>query len=182
MSSTSAASLLGADLQPGKPPMMLVEVPGDAPAWASEHRDGLRALVAEHGSILVRGLGLRDAGQVATVFARLANGLMTEREAFAPRQTYADGVYSSATWPANQPMCMHHELSYTLEFPGLMMFACLTPPTEGGVTGVADSPTVLEALPAELTARFEREGWLLTRNYNEDIGASVGEAFGTDSD
>ncbi|HEY9484293.1 MAG TPA: TauD/TfdA family dioxygenase [Micromonosporaceae bacterium] len=180
MSSTSAASLLGADLQPGKPPMMLVEVPGDAPAWASEHRDGLRALVAEHGSILVRGLGLRDAGQVATVFARLANGLMTEREAFAPRQTYADGVYSSATWPANQPMCMHHELSYTLEFPGLMMFACLTPPTEGGVTGVADSPTVLEALPAELTARFEREGWLLTRNYNEDIGASVAEAFGTD--
>jgi hypothetical protein len=160
--------------------MMLVEVPGDAPAWASEHRDGLRALVAEHGSILVRGLGLRDAGQVATVFARLANGLMTEREAFAPRQTYADGVYSSATWPANQPMCMHHELSYTLEFPGLMMFACLTPPTEGGVTGVADSPTVLEALPAELTARFEREGWLLTRNYNEDIGASVAEAFGTD--
>ena len=180
MSSTSAASLLGADLQPGKPPMMLVEVPGDAPAWASEHRDGLRALVAEHGSILVRGLGLRDAGQVATVFTRLANGLMTEREAFAPRQTYADGVYSSATWPANQPMCMHHELSYTLEFPGLMMFACLTPPTEGGVTGVADSPTVLEALPAELTARFEREGWLLTRNYNEDIGASVAEAFGTD--
>ena len=48
---------------------------------------------------------------------------MTEREAFAPRQTYSDGVYSSATWPPNQPMCMHHELSYTLEFPGLMLFA-----------------------------------------------------------
>jgi alpha-ketoglutarate-dependent taurine dioxygenase len=180
MSSTSAAPLLDADRQPGKPPMMRVEVPGDAPTWASEHREGLRALVAEHGSILVRGLGLRDAGEVAVVFARLANGLMTEREAFAPRDMYADGVYSSATWPANQPMCMHHELSYTLEFPGLMMFACHTPPTEGGATAVADSPTVLDALPAELTERFEREGWLLTRNYNEDIGASVAEAFGTD--
>ena len=105
---------------------------------------------------------------------------MTEREAFAPRQIYSDGVYSSATWPANQPMCMHHELSYTLESPSLMLFACLTPPTDGGATAVADSPTVLDALPAELTERFEREGWLLTRNYNDEIGASIAEAFGTD--
>ena len=105
---------------------------------------------------------------------------MTEREAFASRQVYSDGVYSSATWPANQPMCMHHELSYRLEFPGLMLFACLSAPTAGGATAVADSPTVLDALPAELVERFEREGWLLTRSYNDEIGASVAEAFGTD--
>ena len=75
---------------------------------------------------------------------------MTEKEAFAPRQTYSDGVYSSSKWPPNQPMCMHHELSYALEFPGLMLFACLAAPTDGGATAVADSPTVLDALPAEL--------------------------------
>ncbi|HZD99575.1 MAG TPA: TauD/TfdA family dioxygenase [Micromonosporaceae bacterium] len=180
MSSSSAASLLDVEWQPGKPPLMRVAVPDDAPTWAAEHREGLRALVAEHGSVLVRGLGLRDAREIGAVFARLANGLMTEREAFAPRQTYSDGVYSSATWPANQPMCMHHELSYTLEFPGLMMFACLQPPTDGGATAVADSPTVLDALPTELTDRFEREGWLLTRSYNDEIGSSIAEAFGTD--
>jgi alpha-ketoglutarate-dependent taurine dioxygenase len=108
---------------------------------------------------------------------------MTEREAFASRRTYFDGVYSSSKWPPNQPMCMHHELSYTLDFPGLMLFACLTAPTDGGATGVADSPTVLDALPTELTERFVREGWLLTRSYfgyNDEIGASVAEAFGTD--
>jgi len=75
---------------------------------------------------------------------------------------------------------MHHELSYTLEFPGLMLFACLSAPTDGGATAVADSPAVLHALPTELITQFEREGWLLTRNYNDDIGASVAEAFGTD--
>ena len=75
---------------------------------------------------------------------------------------------------------MHHELSYALEFPGLMMFACLTAPAGGGATAVADAPSVLAALPAELVQRFEREGWLLTRNYNDDIGASVADAFGTD--
>ncbi len=45
---------------------------------------------------------------------------------------------------------------------------------------MADSPTVLDALPAELVERFEREGWLLTRNYNDEIGASFAEAFGTE--
>ncbi len=49
-----------------------------------------------------------------------------------------------------------------------------------GETPVADSPAVLQALPAELVERFERVGWLLIRNYNEDIGASIAEAFGTD--
>ena len=180
MSSSSPASLLDVELQPGKPPMLRAAATGDAPSWAAEHRDALRAVVAEHGSVLVRGLGLRDAAEIAAVYARLATGLMTEKEAFAPRRTYSDGVYSSSKWPSNQPMCMHHELSYTLEFPGLMLFACLRAPTDGGATAVADSPTVLDALPTELIERFEREGWLLTRNYNDEIGASFAEAFGTE--
>jgi alpha-ketoglutarate-dependent taurine dioxygenase len=74
---------------------------------------------------------------------------------------------------------MHHELSYTREFPGLMLFACLEAAERGGATGVADAESVLAALPAELTERFERDGWLLTRSYNDEIGASVAEAFGT---
>ena len=180
MSYPFAVSVLDIDRQPGKAPILLAETPGDVPGWAVEHKDALRALVAEHGSITVRGLGLRDAAEVSAVFRRLANGLMIEREAFARRQVYADGVYSSATWPANQPMCMHHELSYTFEFPGLMLFACLSAPTAGGATAVSDSRAVLDALPAELVTRFERDGWMLTRSYNDEIGASVAEAFGTE--
>ncbi|WP_392755827.1 TauD/TfdA family dioxygenase [Streptomyces sp. LN590] len=180
MSSLSTASLVDVEREPGKLPLLRAETTGDALSWAAEHRDALRAVVAEHGSVLVRGLGLRDAAGTGAVFSKLAAGLTTEKEAFAPRRTYSDGVYSSSKWPPNQPMCMHHELSYTLEFPGMMMFACLSAPTDGGATAVADSSTVLDALPAELTERFEREGWLLTRSYNDEIGATVAEAFGTD--
>jgi len=180
MSSISPAVLLDLDVRAGSPPILRAEPAGDPVGWAAAHRDRLRTVVAEHGSVLVRGLGLRDAPEVAAVFSRLATGLMTEREAFAPRHLHSDGVYSSTKWPANQPMCMHNELSYLLEPPGLMLFACLVAPADGGATGVADSTDVLEALPAELVARFEREGWLLTRTYNDEIGASFEEAFGTE--
>jgi len=180
MSYPSPAFPVEVALDAGKPPVLRAEATGDAPSWAAEHREALRGVVAEHGSVLVRGLGLRDAAEVGAVSRRLATGLMTEREAFASRRTYDDGVYSATKWPPNQPMCMHHELSYTLEFPGLLLFACLSAPSAGGATAVADSPTVLDALPTELVARFEREGWLLTRNYNDEIGASFAEAFGTE--
>jgi alpha-ketoglutarate-dependent taurine dioxygenase len=168
------------ELQSGKPAMLRAEAGGDPSGWAAEHRAALRAVVAEYGAVVVRGLGLRDAAEVIAVFRLLAINLMVEREAFARRQVYADGVYSSATWPANQPMCMHHELSYRLEVPSLLLFGCLSAPSRGGATAVADSPTVLEALPADLVARFVRDGWMLTRSYNGEIGATLAEAFGTE--
>jgi alpha-ketoglutarate-dependent taurine dioxygenase len=172
--------LLDLRTHPGRLPVLEAVAPGDAGEWATEQRELLQQLVAEHGAVMVRGLGLRDAAGVGAVVEGLGGRPVAEREAFASRRTYAEGLYSSTAWPANQPMCMHHELSYRLEVPSLLAFACLTPPTSGGATAVADAPTVLDALPAELVERFEREGWLLTRSYNDEIGASVADAFGTD--
>src|SRR5215471_6423325 len=149
MSSASPTSTLNVDVQPGKPPMLLVDAADDGPRWVAEHRDDLRAAVVQHGSLLVRGLELRDAAETEAVFRRLGS-LMTEREAFAPRRRYSDAVYSASKWPPNQHMCMHHELSYAVEPPSLMLFACLVAPTSGGETPLADSPAVLRALPAEL--------------------------------
>jgi len=159
--------------------VLRVDAAGEAPRWAAEHRDELRTLVAEHGVLLVRGLGLRDVDQVDAVFRQLGF-LMSEKESFSARRKYSRGVYSSSRWPSNLPMCMHHELSYALEFPGLMLFACLMSATEGGAIPVADSTSVLHALPPDLVKRFEKFGWLLRRNYNDSIGASISEAFGTD--
>ncbi|MFF3848229.1 TauD/TfdA family dioxygenase [Streptomyces sp. NPDC002328] len=181
MPSSIPLSPPGVDLRPGRPPVLRAEPPGDAVGWAAEHRDALRAVVVEHGAVLVRGLGPSDPDTTAAVLRELAGGRpMTEKEAFASRRTYADGVYSSAKWPPNQPMCMHHELSYTLEFPGLMLFACREAPAAGGATALADAQNVLSALPTDLVARFLREGWLLTRTYNDEIGASLADSFGTE--
>jgi len=168
------------DLAPDSPPILHAKSGEDPAGWAAEHHDTLRALVLEHGGVLVRGLGLSDPATTEAVFRRLTSGLMPDREPFAPRRSYGGGVYSTTKWPPNQQMCMHHEVSYGLEFPGLLLFACLEAPATGGATALADASAVLRDLPRELVSRFEREGWLLTRSYHEEIGASVEEAFGTD--
>jgi hypothetical protein len=61
-----------------------------------------------------------------------------------------------------------------------MLFACLTATARGGATPLADAAAVLDTLPTALVERFERVGWLLIRNYNDDIGSSLADAFGTD--
>lgn len=176
----TTVSPLDQERGPVRPATLRVPGAEDPADWAAGAREGLGAALAEHGAVLVRGLGLRDPEDVAAVLGQLTVEPVAEREAFAPRQTYSPGVHSSSAWPPNQPMCMHHELSYTLGFPGLLLFACLSEPTTGGATGLADAAEVLDALPRDLTERFEREGWILTRSYNDEIGATVTEAFGTD--
>src|SRR5262245_24200437 len=179
MPSSPSNAPLPLELEPDRPPVLHAEAAGDAPTWVAAHRDALREAVTEHGSLMVRGLHLRDAVEFEAVARRLGD-LMTEKETFAPRRMHTPGVYSSSAWPSNQPMCMHHEASYAQETPGLMMFACIVAPGEGVATTVADSSSVLRALPTEMVDRFERVGWLLIRNYNGEIGATVAEAFGTD--
>ncbi|MFF9016707.1 TauD/TfdA family dioxygenase [Streptomyces sp. NPDC014870] len=167
---------------PAPPALPEIETtPSDAgaAAWAAEHRSEVLAVVAEHGAALVTGLGLRTVSDVEAVLGGLGVRPVREAEGFAARTLHADGVYSSAAWPATQPMCMHHELSYAGRFPGLLLFACLRAPTGGGATALADAAAVLEALPFAIVERFEQEGWLLTRAYHEEIGTSLAQAFGT---
>jgi len=153
---------------------------GDAAAWAAAHREHLRALVTEHGAVVVRGLGIADPDTAAMVFAALSDRLVLEREGFAARRPVTGAVYPAAPWPPQQSMCHHHELSYLTEPPGLLLFACLRAPTSGGATTLADASALLTELPPDLVARFEAEGWLLLRSYGGEVGPSLADAFGTD--
>ncbi|MFG3166256.1 TauD/TfdA family dioxygenase [Streptomyces sp. NPDC048200] len=175
----STISPLGLELEPGRPALLRVRDTDDPVGWAAASREGLASALSEHGAVVIRGLALHDTTDVAAVLDRLGVQPMAEKETFAARETYGPGLYSASPWPPNQPMCMHHELSYTLDPPGLLLFACLSEPTVGGATCVADAAAVLDALPRDLVDRFERDGWLLTRTYNDEIGATLTEAFGT---
>ena len=150
-----------------------------AAAWVTDRRTAVLDLLHRHGAILVRGLDVVAPETLAAVATRLAGPLIAEREPFTVRDGYGSGVQSSSKWPADQPMCMHHEGSYASQFPGILLFACRQAPAAGGVTGLADAGAILRALPVDLVRRFARDGWLLDRNYNDRVGVPWPVAFGT---
>jgi alpha-ketoglutarate-dependent taurine dioxygenase len=148
------------------------------PGWPARERDRLRRLAAAHGAVLVRGLAVAAAADAAAVAAALADTLIEEREGFTPRVP-RDGIYPAASWPSDQPMCMHHELSYGTAPPSLLIFCCLTAPGQGGATALADGAAVLGSLPGPLVDRFARVGWELRRSYNDTVGVPWPDAFGS---
>lgn len=166
--------------RPGPLPVLDATGAGADPAGrAAALRTRVRAAVAGHGAVRVRGLDPRTPQEVGAVAAALGIEAMPEREGFAPRRVLAPGVLSASEWPPDEPMCMHHELSYASEVPATLLFACLRAPDSGGATAVADSQAVLASLPDGLVEPFARHGWRLTRSYRE-VGVAWTEAFGTE--
>jgi amino acid adenylation domain-containing protein len=176
-----ASEELGLELSLGKPPILRITevVARDRlRAWTDEHRSALEAALLAHGAVLIRGLGVRDAAALAQVAEPMSGAIVPETEAFARRRPLGGPVVSSLEWPPDQAMCMHHELSYGLEFPRLLTIGCFSPPADGGVTGLADAQAVLSALPRPVVERFTELGWSLTRSYNDLVGVPWSESLG----
>ncbi|MBB5803635.1 alpha-ketoglutarate-dependent taurine dioxygenase [Saccharothrix ecbatanensis] len=167
-------------VEPGKPPILEVTSRCPVPDWISAHIYDLDALLLGFGAVLIRGLGVTDPAVLAEVRDRMSPVAVTDTEPFARRLEHGRGVVSSAEWPADQPMNPHHELSYALTFPRLLLYACLSAPLSGGATTLADATTMMSRLPADIVAKFEKLGWIMTRHYEGDVGLPWQEAFGTE--
>ncbi|MFJ4184892.1 TauD/TfdA family dioxygenase [Kitasatospora sp. NPDC089509] len=177
------AQTLHWEIEPGRP--ALTRIPGidsmtAAVGWLREHHRQIAQALAEHGAVFLRGLPVATSEDVAAVRDVLLPNPTPYREKATPRSDFGNGVASSTDLPPNQAIRMHNENSYTLTFPGLLLFACLIAPAEGGATPVADCRKVLANLPATVLERVRATGWTLTRNYSEYVSLDWRTAFATE--
>ncbi|MHC0433604.1 TauD/TfdA family dioxygenase [Streptomyces sp. O3] len=166
----------------GKP--VRVQVPdfgsmAEASAWLTANRPAITAELHRSGAVLLRGLPVTDAAGFADARDALIHTQAGYKEKATPRTDFGAGVFSSTDLPAIQPIRLHNENSYTLDFPGVLLFGCVTAPEEGGATTVGDMRRALQLLPADLRERFARHGWLLVRHYSELAGLPWHQTFAT---
>ncbi|MBR7826934.1 TauD/TfdA family dioxygenase [Actinospica sp. MGRD01-02] len=178
--SSSDTAVLDWQLVPGKP--ATTEVIGlsgiaEAAQWLSAALPSLRNALHEHGALYLRGLPITTTEDFAVVRDILISQSTPYREKATPRSDLGNGVFSSTDMPASHPIMLHNENSYTLTFPGLLLFGCLVAPEEGGATPVADCRKVLAALPPRLVDKIRAAGWLLTRNFSDYISTDWWTAF-----
>ena len=136
----------------------------------------------EHGALYLRGLPVRSVDDFARVRDVLIPSSTPYREKATPRSDYGDGVFSSTDLPPSQPIALHNENSYTLRFPGLLLFGCLVAPEDGGATPVADCRKVLNSLPPHLVDRMRSVGWQLKRSYSDLISTDWRTAFSAENE
>lgn len=151
---------------------------GDRTGWVRDRAGELRELVLTHGAVRVTGLPIRSHHDVAAV--RDALGLVPAEiaEHFAERTRLGPGLHGGPRWAPDREMCLHHEQSFGLDFPGMLVIGCLAAPTRGGAALLGDTRTIGREIPAGIVERCRAVGWRLVRNFRPHLGISWAEAYG----
>jgi alpha-ketoglutarate-dependent taurine dioxygenase len=148
-------------------------------SWTRSNREMVEARLLEHGAILFRGF---DVGSLAA-FEQCARAVCSElldyRERAAPRTELAQRIYTSTEYPAEHHIPLHHEMSYSHNWPVKIWFCCLQAPAEGGRTPIASDREVYGRLDPALKERFIRHGVMYVRNYGEGVDLTWQDAFQT---
>lgn len=165
----------------GALPAVAQASPGtDAAHWARAERDAILVHLRETGGVLLRGFAVRTIGDFRGFVDALSPQLIRYSERSSPRTELEAGVYTSTDHPPDQPIVLHTEQSYTLNWPMRILFWCETAPTDRGRTPIADTRGVLRRLSAATVAAFETRGIRYVRNYLPGISLAWRDAFQTE--
>jgi alpha-ketoglutarate-dependent taurine dioxygenase len=140
--------------------------------------DLIQQSLVRHGALLFR--GLETAADFERFARRVSPRLIEYGERSSPRTRISSGIYTSTDHPPDQPIVLHNEQSYTLNWPMKIWFYCARPAETGGRTPLADSRKILQRLPPDIVDRFEQKQIMYVRNYNPGVSLSWREAFQTD--
>ena len=145
--------------------------------WLADAAPWVKNLLPVHGAVLVHGLPIRRAADLAEARQALGVRPYTTTEVFAHRRNLGDGVLSPIRWPHDRVLCPYQEEAFSTVFPGTVLTACVAPPEHGGQAHLSDARRLTAHLPTGLVARARADGWSMTRVFHDRFGMPWQEAF-----
>lgn len=148
--------------------------------WLAGRRDELLGELDRYGAVFFRGFGVSSAEEFSRAAHTVAPELLGYLERAAPRQEVADRIFTSTEFTADQWIPLHHEMSYSHNWPTYLYFWCARPASgTGGATPLASERVVGPRIPADVRERFLRAGVCYVRNYGPHLDLPWQEAFQT---
>jgi len=148
-------------------------------AWTEGQRDLVASWLLEHGALLFRGFGIDSVERFQQVARAVSPDLLDYQERAAPRVEVARNVFTSTEYPPDQPIPLHHEMSYSHNWPAKIWFNCVQPAESGGATPVADDRKVFGLIDSEVKRRFLEKKVMYVRNYGDGVDLPWQEVFQT---
>lgn len=168
------------DGEEGFPLVMRPEAEGvDLVEWARDRRQDLRRELLRHGAILFRGFGVGSLTSFEQFARAISPDLLDYLERAAPRIEVGKNVYTSTEYPPDQVIPLHHEMSYSHNWPTKIWFYCEQPAQQGGATPIASDRKVFDLIDPRVKERFLEKKLMYVRNYGEGLDLSWQEAFQT---
>lgn len=151
----------------------------DLASWLSNNRAHVLDELERCGAVLLRGFAVDGPAGFGQAARTLTPELLGYLERAAPRTEVTDNVFTSTEFNESQWIPLHHEMSYSHNWPSRLYFYCDLPAAEGGSTPLASERTVTPGIPVEVRERFLRYGVLYVRNYGPDLDLPWQEVFQT---
>lgn len=148
--------------------------------WCAQNREAIRAQLGVHGAVLFTGFSVKSVFDFQQIVQAVCGELLQYTERSSPRSSVGHGVYTSTDHPPTEPILLHCEQSYTLNWPMKISFHCIQAPQIGGGTPLADTRIVYRNISDRSRKTFREKGVMYVRNYGSGAGLSWQEAFGTD--
>jgi alpha-ketoglutarate-dependent taurine dioxygenase len=165
----------------GLPLMMRPTVEGvDLVSWALGNRESIKTHLLKHGGILFRNFSVSSLEVFEQFVIACSTKLLQYKERSSPRTRISNNIYTSTDYPADQSIFLHNENSYQHTWPLKIFFFCMTPPTQGGETPIADCRKVFERIDPEIRQRFIEKGWMLIRNFGDGLSLTWQSVFQTE--
>jgi len=149
-------------------------------AWARSEREKLEGLLLKHGALLFRNFHISSVDQFEQFARAISPELLDYLERAAPRNEVGKNVYTSTEYPADQRIPLHHEMSYSHNWPTKIWFHCVEAATQGGATPIAEDRKVFQRLDPRIKEIFMRKKVMYTRNYGEGVDLTWQDVFQTE--
>lgn len=142
-------------------------------AWAAGQRGFVEAELLRHGALLFRNFNVETTTQFEQFTRALSPGLLDYKERAAPRTEVSQNIYTSTEYPADQHIPLHHEMSYSHNWPTKLWFYCAQPAQQGGRTPIVADRQVFGLIDPKIKERFMERGVMYVRNYGEVAGLDM---------
>jgi alpha-ketoglutarate-dependent taurine dioxygenase len=149
----------------------------DLVAYLTGNRERVVADLERYGAVLLRGFAVPDPEHFGRAARTVSPDLLGYLERAAPRSEVADKVFTSTEFASDQTIPLHHEMSYSHNWPSRLYFYCDLPAETGGATPLASERRVTPGIPEDVRERFQRQGVLYVRNYGDTIDLPWQEVF-----
>ena len=133
----------------------------------------------EVGAILFRGFNINSSSDFEEVVKFFDKGLKNYIGGDSPRDKISEKIYTSTNYPPEATISMHHEKSYSNNYPRYIYFFCEIPSTIGGETPILDSRKIYNLLDKTIINNFTEKKLKYIMNLHNGLGfgKSWQEAF-----
>ncbi len=126
--------------------------------WAADVASWTDSVLHEVGAILVRGLPLATAADLARFVTGLGYDTMGYESGTGVRHEVEANVMTASDDPPDYTIEPHNEMAFARVYPSKLLLFCLTPPTHGGETPIVDVRHYTQQIDPAVREAIKRTG------------------------